>query len=469
VKSKKLQDALEWIDPKLVTGAAQPPFWRTRRGRATLSAVAALLVIAIGLSALMGSGILRLDHNQTEAPPPIAIPPTATYREDFTLWKSQLMSAMTAHEVGDPMSFFLATTIPEFLLSEDSENLIYSPVSLYLALAMLAEAANGNTREEILTILGCPDMESLRNQVEAIWSRNQLNTECEKKSLGGSLWLNRTLTYHEQAQQLLTSRHHAQVHVGEMGSEEMNQAFRSWINEQTGGLLSNYVDQLSLPSDTALALVSTLFLKSGWTSKFSEGRTAQEVFHAPDGDITTAFMNKTDVDTYYWGNGFTASQKSLMAGGSMFLILPDEGIDPKSLLVDGELLSFLLTAGISGKWENRETVQLHLSLPKFDVSSQLNMIDGLQHLGMTSCFSPTDADLSSLLNGTPAFVVKVLHAARVAVDEEGVVASAYTVILAPEGAAPPKKEITMVFDRPFLFMITDTEGLPLFVGTVYRP
>ena len=130
MKSEKLQHALEFVDPELISRAAKPRFWRTRGGRAALSAVAALLALAIGLGALMGSGVLWLNTNPTNNTPPTAIPPTATYREDFTLWKSQLMSAMTAREAGDPLSFFLATTIPEFLLSEQSEGLIYSPVSL---------------------------------------------------------------------------------------------------------------------------------------------------------------------------------------------------------------------------------------------------------------------------------------------------------------------------------------------------
>ncbi len=69
----------------------------------------------------------------------------------------------------------------------------------------------------------------------------------------------------------------------------------------------------------------------------------------------------------------------------------------------------------------------------------------------------------------PAYVSKAEHAARVTVDEEGVVAAAYTVLAMSGAAAPPEDEIDFVLDRPFLFVITGAHGLPLFVGVVNQP
>ena len=49
------------------------------------------------------------------------------------------------------------------------------------------------------------------------------------------------------------------------------------------------------------------------------------------------------------------------------------------------------------------------------------------------------------------------------------IAVAYTVMVAAGGAAPPAEEMDFVLDRPFLFAITGSDGLPLFVGAVNRP
>lgn len=67
------------------------------------------------------------------------------------------------------------------------------------------------------------------------------------------------------------------------------------------------------------------------------------------------------------------------------------------------------------------------------------------------------------------FLSKADHAARVAIDEEGVTAAAYTVMMMAGTAAPPEEEMDFVLDRPFLFAITGADGLPLFVGVVNRP
>ena len=61
------------------------------------------------------------------------------------------------------------------------------------------------------------------------------------------------------------------------------------------------------------------------------------------------------------------------------------------------------------------------------------------------------------------------HAVRVAIDEEGVTAAAYTVMMAAGAAMPPEEEIDFRLDRPFLFVITSPDNLPMFVGVVNDP
>jgi serine protease inhibitor len=151
----------------------------------------------------------------------------------------------------------------------------------------------------------------------------------------------------------------------------------------------------------------------------------------------------------------------------MYFVLPDEGLTPNDLLSNPHALSFMLS--LNG-WTDQKRMSVHLSLPKFDVSSQMNLKDGMEHLGAKECFSPAVADFSSLLSdGRGAYVSDVLHGSRVSIDEEGVLAAAYTAIIVPGTPAPPSDEIYFTLDRPFLFLITTGSGLPLFVGTVYNP
>jgi serine protease inhibitor len=107
-------------------------------------------------------------------------------------------------------------------------------------------------------------------------------------------------------------------------------------------------------------------------------------------------------------------------------------------------------------------------LPKFDVSSQLDLIDGLKSLGIRDVFDPDVSDFTPMMEDADGlYVSTATHAARVKVDEEGCEAAAFTVF-AVEESAPLEEpdEICFTLDRPFLFVIESESGQPLFIGVV---
>jgi len=93
----------------------------------------------------------------------------------------------------------------------------------------------------------------------------------------------------------------------------------------------------------------------------------------------------------------------------------------------------------------------------------------LMNLGITDIFDPETADFSPMTDDTAAYLSQAKHAVRVAVDEEGVTAAAYTVMMTAGACAPPEEEVDFILNRPFIFAITGTDGLPLFVGIVHQP
>ena len=109
-------------------------------------------------------------------------------------------------------------------------------------------------------------------------------------------------------------------------------------------------------------------------------------------------------------------------------------------------------------------------MPKFDVSSDSDLTDGMKRLGMVDIFDPTLSDFSATTADMTGIILsRAEHAARVAIDEEGVTAAAYTVMMEAGAAMPPDEEVDFVLDRPFLFAITAKNGLPLFMGVVQDP
>lgn len=127
-------------------------------------------------------------------------------------------------------------------------------------------------------------------------------------------------------------------------------------------------------------------------------------------------------------------------------------------------MDFLLS---SGDWEQSKQLKIRLSIPKFDVSSQMDLLAGLAQLGVTDVADPDKSDFTPLTAepmDDAVVLSKVKHGVRVAIDEEGLTAAAYTVMATDTSSAmPPDDIMDFVVDRPFLFAVTDNLGLPLFV------
>ena len=392
------------------------------------------------------------------------------YDRDLSAWLVSRAALSSGMNYAGLLDDFLISSTAQFLTNAGMENRVYSPLNVYLALSMLAETTGGNSREQLLDLLGADTIEALRERAYTLWRDHYRDDGMVTSLLANSLWLRDGMTYSQDALDTLASDYYASSFSGEMGSEEYNQALRDWLNEQTGGLLRQQADGLSMDPDTVLALASTVYFKAGWAEEFSPERTQRDVFHAPGGDAETDFMRRSMEGTYYWGEHFSAVQLYFAQGGSMWLILPDEGTGPDDLLASGEAMGFLLADKYD--YAGSKYLTVNLSMPKFDVSSDLGLIEGLKALGVTDVFDGRVSNFEPLGASTDEalYVSQARHAARVKVDEEGCEAAAYTVIMTePTSEAPPADEVDFILDRPFLFAVTGDSGLPLFTGVVNQP
>lgn len=387
----------------------------------------------------------------------------------YVLWEADREERLTlADGWDDGISEFSVSMMKTLLTGLDGQNGVCSPVDLYMALSMLAECTDGESREQLLSLLGTESIEALRTRADTLWTSACFDDGQTRSSLGTSLWLREGIDYQPETVDTLARVYHASSFQGEMGSEAMNEALRGWLNEETGGLLEDAVQNVSLRPQTVLALASTLYFSACWEEKFYDGRTQAQVFHTPDGDVTCDFLHQNKVNAYYHGEKFEAARLRFRDGGAMWLVLPREGFTPEDLLADDETTRFLAAPKA---WEDVEWPLLDLSLPKFDVSQSRSLIDALCALGVTDVFDAAKSDFSPLMPDTAdgIAVTEATHAARVRIDEEGCEGAAFTLLAVTESAAFSPQERTLVFDRPFLFLVTADNEQPLFAGVVNRP
>ena len=253
--------------------------------------------------------------------------------------------------------------LPKILSGEDG-NTVCSPLNIYMALAMLAEVSDGDTRKQVLDVLAATDVESLRNRISALWDSNYIDTPLVKCLLADSLWLNNSMSYNEETLERLAKIYYASSFRGKPGSAEMDEALRKWTDQNTGGLLTDYTKNLKLEPDTVLALVSTIYYKAAWVDEFYAAGNTKETFHGTKGDATVDMMHQTDTMGVMEAEKFTAVRLPLKDSGDMYFYLPKEGVAVNELTEDAAVFDALPPTD-TAQWTS---YRVNLTLPKFKVS-----------------------------------------------------------------------------------------------------
>ena len=369
-------------------------------------------------------------------------------------------------------------------LSGTEENSIISPVGVYNGLSIAAEISGGNTREQIMRLLGAEDIEALRSQTKDLWFSDYRPAYKAKQITASSLWLDDDMTYNTGTLDILAREHYTSTFSGEMGTELYDRALRGWLGGQTDGLLKEYADKVTMKVPEGfdipvLEIVSTVNFCGKWNTEFDKADTYSDIFHTPGGDISCDFMHKKEMQgTYFWGHKFSGCAMSFKDNGAgIRFILPDEGYDTDDLLCDPEAMCVLADKfpDIEEKMSDdgpfgSKRVYIDLSVPKFDIAGSIDLKEGLKELGVTDMFDMEKADLTPLTDVPLTAVSKISTAARVMIDEEGCKAVSYIELgFAAGNAAPPDDHAVLKLDRPFLFTVFTQTGQPLFTAVVRYP
>lgn len=363
---------------------------------------------------------------------------------------------------------YLKASMKSFMADDRGENLICAPTNIYMALAMCAECAGGSTRQEILDVLGASSIDELRKTAKALWTVNYSDDGQLTSKLASSIWINGAVELDKSTIATLAADYYASVYEGDMTGGSFFEEFQKWLDEQTGGLLKDKIASLEpFKSEDVMVIATTIYFKGSWQNKFDAASTTEDIFYAESGKKTVDFMHSSDRGVYLKDKDLSAVRLPFSGNADLWVILPDEGVSPSELFASGRAADFILDC--SRKARLAEQRSIILSLPKFDVSSSMQLKDKLIGMGMKEAFTE-NADFSPLAGSLAVYVSSVSHDARVKIDEEGCEAVAYTLIVSKMAALiDPPEEIEFNVNRPFIFAICGADGLPLFTGTVNDP
>lgn len=373
-------------------------------------------------------------------------------------------------------------------ISDGEDNLLFSPYSISMALAMVYAGARGRTEQQMADTLHFElPQESLHPAFNALdleldtrshavvgdASGDEVEQVAFELHIANAIWGQAGYPFLPEYLDLLALNYGAGIRLADFRTNAPAAvvAINQWVSEQTNGRIRDIVD--SLGKDTSLVLANTVYFNAAWAVPFDEEDTKDEPFHLLDGKYEiVAMMHQRDDFRYTEGRGYQAIQLPYTNRKvGMVILLPGAG----QLQEMEERLAGDWVQSVVASFSEQEVV---LSMPKFGFETPvLNFVNTLSAMGMPDAVSPASADFSGITqpdSGPSLYISRVLHKAFINVDDQRTEAAAATIIKMPPGMVrgtptePPP--IIMRIDRPFIFLIRDIEtDTILFIGRVMNP
>ncbi len=436
--------------------------------------IAALMLVSLAACGAQGNDPAVAGDN-SQAMKLASVEAKALVRPDT---REQLEAARSIAASANDFAFKLSA---ELAKEAGSENVLCSPISVWLPLAALVNAmddpqgaiaalgAQGMTADDINAAASAM-LYDLRRKAEE-YTPEEAKEYAEQYgyayhnpfAAANAIFVDKNAALSQNFVQKYADYYRGAAINVDFASPDAVNAVNNWAKESTNGLIPEIIQ--GFDADTAATIASAVYFSDRWDWEFDPDKTEESVFHAPNGDVKALFMPREgDMLTYYEDARVQAMPLSFKTGGGMMIILPKDG-DANGLLASMTYDYFQEIREDSIRATGK------LLLPRFSADSGvMDLRSALEALGFSSLFDREAAPLTGLVEGAPVWLSGALQKARIEVDEKGTTAAAVTVIPAPGMAMPqPTEPFEMKCDRPFVFVLYGRGDIVVFTGVVNRP
>lgn len=367
-----------------------------------------------------------------------------------------------------------AAYFADMVYQKGGGNTMVSPLSLDMALGLVAGGAQGKTKEELQAYLGREDYGSFAKAYME-FAKDLNYGDSEQVSYGGytmayeianSIWVRDDRKLVEDYVAKTKEQYQAEIASVSFAPDQVKgtvNRINSWCKEKTHDLIPSALSEDAITSDMAAILVNSLYFESPWAESW---KLVPHTFTDIDGKESKQEMLADTLGCYYENEHAIAFSKKYMNGMDFVGILPKaegefavQDLDVESLLKSGTTKYDVLAR-----------------MPKLNFETTAdNVVEILQAQGVETVFNIGDADLSGLIEmgqGEVAYISDIIQKCKLELDEDGTRAAAVTMAMAQFNSIimPEIKEQREVYlDRPFAFMIYDSENEQIvFIGKVVK-
>jgi len=225
-------------------------------------------------------------------------------------------------------------------------------------------------------------------------------------------------------------------------------------------------------------LVSAVFFKGAWATKFDTELTQVGTFTALDGRALQAMMIRRsgtfDASASITELGGAAAVRLDYGAGESahdfcaLLLKPQEA--GAAALAATVLAMSSVHASVAATLSRLHSQKVDLQLPRLKAAyGTTSLKDALRALGVGESFEGNGGFLR-MSDDETVHIDDVLTKAILEVDEEGTTAAAAAAVMMKSRRSRPRPPLNLIFDRPFLMAVLHVpSGVPLFVAQLNEP
>lgn len=359
--------------------------------------------------------------------------------------------------------------IKELINKDKNENMIISPLSISIILAMTQNGSDKETKQEMINCIGLKNVNDKDINLQYYSLLDYYNSLKQTNiKVANSIWTDKNIDINNDFKNITKKYYETQVNSEDFSNPDTINKINQWVDQKTNGQIKKIINNLN-KEDIAI-LINSVYFKGRWKEEFSSYSTKKEEFTLSNGEkINVDNMKKETSLNYLKGDNFQAVSLDYYDGIKMDIFLPNKGINIDKFIQG-------MDRDNHDKWiKSFNNTEVILQIPKFKMEYNADLKDTLETLGMKQAFDASKANFEKFANNTdknPMYIGKIEHKACISVDEKGTEAAAITAEILCGSSAPSEKPKPIEFkvDRPFFFAIRDTKtGTILFMGKVENP
>jgi serpin B len=373
---------------------------------------------------------------------------------------------------GEAMTAFGMDLFAAVLDTGGDGNVIVSPASVAIALAMMEPGASGEAQTQVRELLHIDDPAAFHASMSAFEQELEGRAPMSSSSDGepgelvariaNAAYLQEGYPFDRVYLDAIGRSYGPVLHDVDFQSDPdaVAHTINDFVAEATEDRITDLIGDGTLKADTVLTLVNALYLRASWETVFEVDATeADHAFTRPDGSTVAVPLMVGEADGSAQGDGWVGATKSYVGGLAIEFVLPDEGrfADVSARL--GDAFSTFVTDPRGGA---------SLSVPRFETRYRDELTPALKTLGLTAPYAA--GGLLGIADDPELILDQVIHETYLAMDEQGTEAAAATAMVFRATGAPIEPPAPVVLDRPFFFRIVDRSiGATLFLGQVLDP